>query len=57
MTFTRRMRQASAGNLGSISALVTPSFTAITVDGDTVHHAFSPVAGATLYRIETELVA
>lgn len=43
MAFTRRMRQASAGRLGSISQLVTPSFTSITVASDSATHTFTTV--------------
>ena len=34
----------------------TPAFTQITVQNDVATHEFTPVADATLYRIETEKV-
>lgn len=34
----------------------TPAFTQITVDNGVATHQFTTVAGATLYRIETEKV-
>jgi len=36
--------------------LTIPSFTSITVANDKATHTFTPVSGATTYRIETEKV-
>jgi len=41
---------------GGSGTLMTPSFTSITIVDDTATHSFTPVSGATTYRIETEKV-
>jgi len=41
---------------GGGGTLTTPSFTSINVVDDKATHTFTPVSGATIYRIETEKV-